>query len=195
MRAKRTTKQTEQLVLAAALTAMVVVLQLIATVSKVFLGLAINLSLIPIVVGAAIGGVWLGAWLGFASGVAVLITGEAAPFLALNVPATLAMVLLKSMLAGIASALVYKLLVNKGKKLAVYLSATVCPVVNSSVFVILCTAFFKEIINEWGAAANVDNAFTYFLFVVVLINFTLELIFNIVLSPYVVRLIEIRKKK
>lgn len=195
MRAKRTTVETERLVLAAALTAVVVVLQLMAMVSKLFLGLSINLSLIPIVVGAAIGGVWLGAWLGFASGVTVLITGEAAPFLVLNIPATLAMVLLKSMLAGVASALVYQFLLKKSKKLAVYSAAIVCPIVNSSVFVLGCTAFFREIINEWGAAANVDNAFIYFLFVIVLINFSLEMIFNIVLSPYVIRLLDIKNKK
>ena len=195
MRAKRTTVETERLVLAAALTAVVVVLQLMAMVSKLFLGLSINLSLIPIVVGAAIGGVWLGAWLGFVSGVTVLITGEAAPFLVLNIPATLAMVLLKSMLAGVASAFVYQFLLKKSKKLAVYSAAIVCPIVNSTVFVLGCTAFFRDIINEWGAAANVDNAFTYFLFVIVLINFSLELIFNIVLSPYVIRLLDIKNKK
>ena len=195
MKIKRTTIETERLVLAAVLTAVVILLQVMAMVTKLFLGLSINLSLIPIVIGAAVGGVGLGAWLGFVSGIAVLITGEAAPFLALNIFGALLIVLLKGTLAGAVSAVVYKMFEKQKKKFSVYAAAMVCPIVNSSIFVIGCTIFFREIINEWGSAANVDNAFVYFIFVIVLINFTIELLFNVILSPYVLRLLEIKKKK
>ena len=195
MKIKRTTIETERLVLAAVLTAVVILLQVMAMVTKLFLGLSINLSLIPIVIGAAVGGVGLGAWLGFVSGIAVLITGEAGPFLALNIFGALLTVLLKGTLAGAVSAVVYKMFEKQKKKFSVYAAAMVCPIVNSSIFVIGCTIFFREIINEWGSAANVDNAFVYFIFVIVLINFTIELLFNVILSPYVLRLLEIKKKK
>ena len=74
MNAKRTTLQTERLVLASVLTAIVMILQLMAILTRAVLPIfSINLVLIPIVIGAAIGGIGVGAWLGFVSGVAVLI--------------------------------------------------------------------------------------------------------------------------
>ena len=61
MKIKRTTVQTERLVLSAVLTASVVILQVMAILTRAVLPVfAINLVLIPIVIGAAIGGVTVG---------------------------------------------------------------------------------------------------------------------------------------
>ena len=106
------------------LTAVVIVLQLLGSTIK-FGTFSISLVLMPIVVGAALYGVWAGAWLGFVFGVVVLLAGDAAPFMAVNPFGTIVTVLLKGALAGALSGLVYKLFANKSStgKLAMIISS------------------------------------------------------------------------
>ena len=78
---------------------------------------SISLVLVPIVVGAAVYGWQAGAWLGFTFGVAVLLSGDAAAFLAVNPVGTVVTVLVKGATAGFFSGLAYKFvhkLLNKG---------------------------------------------------------------------------------
>ena len=82
--------------------AAVVVLQFVS-MSLRFTTFSITLTLIPIVVGAAIYGIGAGAWLGLVFGLAVLLTGDAASFLAISFPGTIITVLAKGILAGVAS--------------------------------------------------------------------------------------------
>lgn len=194
-RSIRTTVNTKTLVLSAVLTAVVVVLQVMAILTRAILpAFAINLVLIPIVIGAAIGGIKVGAWLGFASGVAVLVSGDAAAFLTVSIGGTIAVVLLKGLASGIAAALVYKLLENKNKYLAVIAAAIACPVANTGVFVLGCFAFFMDTIREWGEAMGFENAFAYIILGMIGVNFIIELVLNIVLSPAVIRLLNIKEK-
>ena len=96
----------------ALLTAIVFVVQFIAATIK--LGtFSITFALMPIVIGAALYGVAAGAWLGLVFGIVVLLSGDAAPFLAVNAPATILVVLLKGMLAGVAASCIYKLFAEK----------------------------------------------------------------------------------
>ena len=195
MNVKRTSIQTERLVLAALLTAVVVILQVMAILTRVVLPVfSINLVLIPIVIGAAIGGVGVGAWLGFASGLAILISGDAAAFLAISIGGTLLTVLLKGAVSGLAAAGVYKLFEKKNTYLAVLLAAVACPIVNTGVFVLGCLAFFMDTIREWGAGIGYENAFAYIFLGMIGINFLIELVLNVILSPVVVRLLNIKKK-
>ncbi len=195
MNVKRTSIQTERLVLAALLTAVVVILQVMAILTRVVLPVfSINLVLIPIVIGAAIGGVGVGAWLGFASGLAILISGDAAAFLAISIGGTLLTVLLKGAVSGLAAACVYKLFEKKNTYLAVLLAAVACPIVNTGVFVLGCLAFFMDTIREWGAGIGYENAFAYIFLGMIGINFLIELVLNVILSPVVVRLLNIKKK-
>lgn len=192
----RTTFDTQKLVFTAVMTAVVVVLQVLAILTRLFLPVfAINLVLIPIVIGAAIGGVKVGAWLGFASGVAVLVSGDASAFLAISIGGTIAVVLLKGLASGIAAAGAYKLLEKKNDILAVVTAAVVCPVVNTGVFILGCYTFFIGQIKEWGAAANMENSFVFILLGMIGINFIIELVLNLILSPSVVKLIKIKKKQ
>ena len=88
-------------------TAIVAVLQLLG--GSIHFGIfSISLVLVPIVVGAAVYGWQAGAWLGFAFGAAVLLSGDAAPFLAIDVFGTILVVLAKGTLAGLCSAIIYK---------------------------------------------------------------------------------------
>ena len=81
----KTTQQknkTGKLVLAAMMTALVIVFQLLATYTTFFGPFSTAIALIPIVIGACLCGPAIGAWLGLVFGVVVLATGGAALFFA-----------------------------------------------------------------------------------------------------------------
>ena len=186
---------TNVLVLSAVLTALVVILQFMG--SFIHLGMfSISLVLIPIVIGAATCGVKIGAWLGLVFGVVVLLSGDAGAFLAVNVPGTVITVLLKGIACGFGAGLVYKLLENKNRYLAVLCAALVCPLLNTGVFLLGCLAFFMETISLWasqlGYGADVAK---YMIFGLVGGNFIFELVLNLVLSPAIVRLLNIKSKQ
>lgn len=181
---------TYKLVGTALLTAIVVVLQLVGGAIKVGT-FSISLVLMPIVVGAALFGIWSGAWLGFVFGVMVMATGDAALFLAVNVPGTIITVLAKGILAGLAAGAVYKLLEKKNKYLATLLASIASPVVNTGVFLIGCSVFFMDTIKSWAGDAPV---FQYMIVGLVGINFILELAINLLLNPVIVRIVDIGKK-
>ena len=171
------------------LTAIVAVLQLLA--SNIRFGMfSITLVLVPIIVGAALFGVWAGAWLGGVFGLLVLLT-DAGLFLAINVPGTIITVMAKGILAGLLAALVYKLLAKKSRLLAVILAGVVAPVTNTGIFLIGCRLFFFDTIKEWGAAAGFENAFSYMILGLVGVNFLVEAGVNLVLSSAIVQIIRV----
>ena len=185
---------TKRLVLCAVLTAIVAVLQFMGAFIK-FGPFSISLVLVPIVVGAAICGTGAGAWLGLAFGITVLLSGDAALFMAVNIPGTIATVLLKGMLCGLAAGLVYKSLAGKNIYIAVIAAALVCPIVNTGVFLLGCKIFFMDTIREWAVQAEFgDNAGGYMIISLVGLNFIAETVINIVLSPIITRLIKMKSK-
>jgi uncharacterized membrane protein len=185
---------TETLALGAILTALVVVLQFMG--SFIHLGMfSISLVLIPIVIGAATCGVGMGAWLGFVFGVVVLLSGDATAFLTVDVLGTVITVLVKGTLAGLCAGLVYKLVEKFNRYVAVVVAAIVCPVVNTGIFLIGGFVFFLDTLTQWGKDFGFDNVVTYMFLGLVGGNFIFELVFNVVLSPIVVRLLNMRKTK
>ncbi len=185
---------TKTMVLCAVFTALVIILQVLG--SFIRLGpFSISLVLIPIVLGAATCGVGAGAWLGLTFGVAVLASGDAGAFLAVNPLGTVITVLAKGVLCGLAAGVVFKALERFNRYVAVICAAIVCPVVNTGIFLLGCLAFFMPTINAWAEAANQGgNVFHYMIFVLVGANFLVELASNIILSPVIVRLLNVRKK-
>jgi len=183
---------TQKLVLLALLTAIVIILQILAILTKTLLpAFSISLVLMPIVIGAAIIGTYAGGWLGLAFGFAVLISGDAAAFMAINPAATIAVVLLKGSLAGLAAGAVYRMLAGKSKIIAAIASAIVAPVVNTAVFIIGSYLFFLPTLTQWGEAADAANVTAYIFLTLVGINFLIELGINLVLCPTIVSLIQI----
>lgn len=176
------------------LTAIVTVLQIFASQIK-FGPFSITLCLAPIIVGAALYGWKAGVWLGFVFGLVVLLTGDAALFMTINVPGTIATVLLKGAVSGAVSAAVYKLIEKKNKTAAVIVSGVAAPVANTAVFLLGCVIFFLDTCKEWGAGLGYDNAFSYLIFGMVGLNFLVELGVNLVLSTAIVRIIQIGRKK
>lgn len=184
---------TETMVLGAILTALVVVLQYLGQFIR--LGpFSISLVLLPIVIGAATCGVKIGAWLGLVFGAVVLMTGDAAAFLAINVPGTVATVLLKGVLCGLVAGLAYKAVEKKNRYAAVVVAALLCPIVNTGIFLLGCVLFFFETIEGWGLAEGYGTAVEYMFLGLAGGNFLVELAINIVLCPVVVRLLNIKKK-
>lgn len=187
-------KNTKKLVGIALFTAIVVVLQLIGSAIK-FGQFSISLVLIPIVVGTALYGIGAGAWLGLVFGVTVLISGDAAAFLTVDVFGTIVTVLLKGTLAGLAAGAVYKLIEKKNKYTATIAAAFICPVVNTGVFLLGCLVFFMPTINEWAAGLGFESAGAYMITGLVGLNFVFELVVNLVLGPVIVRLVDLGKKE
>ncbi len=182
---------TKNMVLAALLTAIVFVLQFVFAALMRAGIFSFSLVLVPIVIGAALCGSKIGAWLGFVFGVAVLMSGDAAPFLAVNVPGTVITVLVKGTLCGYLSGLVYELFQKRAKTFSVFAAAIVCPLVNTGVFLIGCLLFFMDTVTAWAGSASVAH---YMIFGLVGINFIFELVSNLVLSPLIIRLLNIRKQ-
>ncbi|MBQ7120020.1 MAG: ECF transporter S component [Oscillospiraceae bacterium] len=182
---------TETIVLGAVLTALVIVLQLAGAFIR-FGPFSISLVLIPIVIGAATCGVWVSSWLGFVFGIAVLLSGDAAAFLAIDVPGTIITVLAKGIGCGFAAGFVYNLLKNKNTYVATIVAAIVCPIANTGIFLIGCAIFFLDTLAVWSGGGNV---LYYMIFGLVGANFLFELGSNILLSPVVVRLLNIKNKK
>lgn len=185
--------QTEKLVLGAVLTALVVILQLLGSFLR-FGPFSISLVLVPIVIGAALCGYKIGAWLGFIFGVVVLLSGDAAAFLTIDIAGTIITVLLKGILCGLAAGIVYKLFEKHNRYLAVMLSAVVCPVVNTGIFLLGCKLFFMSAITEWGVAEGFKNVAEYMFLGLAGGNFLVELGVNIVLAPVIMRIIKFNKK-
>ncbi len=174
------------------LTAIVIVLQALAIGIR-FGTFSITLVLVPIVVGAALHGWKAGAWLGLVFGIVVLFT-DAGAFLAVSVPGTIVTCILKGVLAGMASAAVYKLLENKNRWAAIIAAAVVCPIVNTGVFLLGCLIFFYGTIAEWAAGAGFENVGAYLIIGFVGLNFLVEMAVNLLLSTVIVRVVDIFKK-
>ncbi len=185
---------TRQITLAAILTAIVVVLQLIANYVQPVPGVSITFVLVPVIIGAALLGVWVGAWLGFIFGAVVLI-GGASVFLAISWPGTVITVLVKGCCAGLAAGLTYRLLERFNQYLAVFAAAIICPVVNTGLFLVGCRLFFWETIQSWGAAAGYENTFAFMILGLAGVNFLIELGINMLLAPTILRIINLRKQK
>ena len=183
---------TKTMVLGALLTALVVALQFMGAAIK--LGpFSVSLVLIPIVIGAVTCGKTIGAWLGFVFGMAVLLSGDASLFMAVNIPGTIITVLAKGTLCGFIAGLTYqglKKLIGK-EYLSAVVSALVCPVVNTGIFLIGCKLFFMATITEWAGGTDVGK---YMIFVLVGGNFLFEMAVNIIFAPVIVQLLKIVKK-
>ena len=196
-------RKTKTLVGMAIFTAIVVVLQLIASFVK-FGFFTPSLVLIPIVIGTAIYGIKAGAWLGFVFGVVVLIaciTGaDGGGYLMWGVnPTVTALICVgKGVACGALAGLTYQLLHHKNQILATVAAAVVCPVVNTGLFCLGAVAVFKPLLLEWAAGWAAQNGMeavslvTYVFLGLIGTNFLVELLINVVLSPVVVRILKAR---
>lgn len=99
------------------------------------------------------------------------------------------------MLCGLLAGLVYRLFAQKNVYVGVFLAAIVCPLVNTGVFLLGCRLFFRDTLIAWAAASPFGNNMLAYVFGgLVGFNFLFELGANIILSPIVVKLLNIAQK-
>jgi uncharacterized membrane protein len=190
----RLSMHTEKLVLLALLTAIVAVLAYFGGFIKIGGLASISLTLIPVVVGATLCGAWAGAWLGGVAGAVFFATPDAFFWFGLSIPGTIITVLVKGILSGLCAGIAYKLLEKVNRYLAVLVSAIVCPVVNTGIFLLGSLIFFADTVSG-GAQAEGISVGLYLIIFFVGLNFVFELIANIAMSSGIVRILDIAKKR
>lgn len=184
--------ETERLVLLALLTALVAVLSYFGGFIKIGGLASVSLTLIPVVLGSALLGPLSGAWLGGVAGAIFFATADAAFWFGLSIPGTIVTVMVKGILSGYLAGLTYKLLEKFNRYLAVLAAAVVCPVVNTGIFLLGCVVFFLDTVKAMASSEGI-SIFAYLIVFFVGLNFVFELVFNIILSPAILRIINIRK--
>ena len=185
--------RTKDLVLLALLTAIVAVLAYYGGFIRIGGLASISLTLIPVVIGAALCGPLAGAWLGAVAGVMFFATPDAAFWLGLSIPGTIITVMVKGVLAGFCAGLSYRMVKWLNRYVAVLVSAIVCPVVNTGIFLLGSLIFFMDTVSA-GATAEGLSIGMYLIIFFVGLNFVFELITNIALSPAIVRILDVAKK-
>ncbi len=203
---RNTNQKILQMVQLSMLFALVVVLQLISAMIPPIGGMvSITLTLVPVVVGAILFGKKGGAILGFAFGLIVLINCITAldpggnilwnisPFF------TLAICFVKGIAAGFVPAVLYRLVCGKadgasaGRKYgAALVAALSAPVMNTGFFVGGMLLFFRDTLYAWAGDTSV---MTYILVGLAGLNFLVEFLINIILTPAIVRIVDVVKKR
>ena len=184
--------KTERLTGLGILTAIIIVLQIISTFVK-FGPFSITLSLIPIIVGAAIYGAGAGAYLGAVFSAIVVIMcitgGDVGGAMVWNANPIMCLVvcMLKGTLAGFEAGVHYKALEKTNKIVASVVAALVSPIANTGIFIIGLVLFFKDTLALWAGGSDL---LYYIVFGLTGVNFLVELGVNIVLSPVIVRIIQ-----
>lgn len=192
----RANEKTRRLTGLALMTAIIVVLQVVASFVK-FGPFSITLALAPIIIGAALYGAGAGAWLGAVFGVVVLIAciagwdyGGNVLFTA-NPLLTAALCIVKGAAAGFVSGLVFRGLSRRSPMGAAITAGIVCPVVNTGIFIAGLTLFFYDKLVAWAGGTDLIY---YVIFIMTGVNFLLELAINLVLSTVIVRVVGARKR-
>ncbi len=193
-KADKQSVHTKKLVLLALLSAITAVLAYYGGFIKIGGLASISLTLVPVVIGATLCGPFAGALLGAVAGAVFFATPDAVFWFGLSIPGTIITVMIKGILSGLCAGLVYKLLERFNRYLAVVVSAIVCPVVNTGIFLLGSLVFFMDTVSA-GAAAEGVSVGMYLIVFFVGLNFVFELIANIAISPGIVRILDIVKKK
>lgn len=193
-------KKTERLAFTALLTALVAVLSYFGGFIK-FGVTSINLTLVPVIIGAALLGPGVGAWLGAVSGAAFFLTGDAVTWLGWSAVGTVATVMVKGIVAGFCSGVVYRLMRRLTAKLKIgdiastFVSAIVCPIVNTGLFVLGCILFFRNTPLFDGVDGTSVTVGGFLIFTMVGVNFLAELAANLILAPALCTLLRIFEKE
>ena len=164
--------------------------------------LQLNLTLIPIVLGAILFGKWSGSLLGFACGVVVLVQVimGLSPFYVViwanNPVVTVFTCVVKTTVAGFLAGLAYELIAKKNSLAAVFTASAIVPVVNTALFIVGCLCMNKSIgIFQDSIEMGGMNILVFILVGLVTFNFFIELAINLVVSPALHRVIGVVEKR
>ena len=188
---------TQRLTVLAILAAVIVVLQFVSGYIRIGL-VSITLTLVPIVLGAALYGIASGAFLGFIFGLVVFIQGMAnldGGFIQLlmqeSAVATVLLCFGKAIAAGACAGLVHRLLEKKNELVASVLAGAVAPIVNTGIFVLGMLTLFKD---TTLALSGGGSAIAFLILTMAGVNFLVEFGINMVLAPTLQRVIHVSKR-
>ena len=185
----------------AILLALVIVLQVFA--SSISLGFAnISLTLIPIVLGGMILGPLFGGLLGFVFGLITLIMGIigrdyfTSVIFADHPVLTTLVCIVKATAAGVGSAYFYRWLKQKNKYVATFIASGVAPIINTGLFILGALTMSGTLEANLANFGADGQTVLYFLVIGCAgINFIVEFILNMIVSPAIYRVSEIIEKK
>lgn len=154
-------------------------------------GTAINLALIPVVVGAILYGPKGGLTVGLVLGVITLMPGQGAEGFYVNWYMTILAIilcLLKTGLAGFVAGVVFRVLKKRNYAVATISAGIVTPIINTGIFILLYGVLIKIMTGEAYSVTFVAITLT------VWIAFLIELGINIILGPSIASLIKVLTK-
>lgn len=182
------TKKSKDVAVLGMFVAITVVLQILSYVIPPIGGFSLSLVLIPIVLSAVIYGPKYASIVGFSFGIIAAVASifgldagghilfQSSPIL------TILVCLIKGAAAGFFSSLVSKLF--KNQYLSVIFAAITAPIINTGIFIAFTTIFMQKGLATLAGGSNL----IYSLITgVILINFVIEMVIDIVLSPVVLR--------
>lgn len=175
----------------AILVALVVVLQLFASAVPMF-GITLNFSLVPIALAGILLGVRGGLIVGFASGLVTYITcaimgmEPSTAYLFQTSPVLLTVTCLgKTTLAGLVAGLLYRPIAAKNKIVGSYVSSLSVPVVNTGIYMLGIVLMKSDVAAFLGLTESTANAVFVAVFALIWLNFILEIVVTIILTPAV----------
>lgn len=193
-------KNISRMVQLAILLAVVVVLQCFMGSIRVG-ATSFSVVLVPIVVGAIILGPAAGAFLGFAFGLVVLIYGITGQDAFTNLlfqahPVFTSIICLgKGAAAGWGAGMLYKLLEKISPFLASVAAAASAPVLNTGLFILGGLTLVRGTLEANLAAFGADSVVVFLVIGCAGVNFLVEFLVNLVLSPTIYRIVTVVKHK
>ena len=188
---KMTPDRTLKMVQFAVLVALTVVLQLLCSVMTIG-PVTITLSLVPVVIGAALFGASGGAILGFVLGLVNFIASFSNGVLLFLFQSSPVLYILtcfgKTVAAGAVAGLLYKVLRERHPYIGVTLAALSAPVVNTGIFFVMMALFFRDAIRE-SCGLEGGNVVAFIITGFIGINFLIEFALNTVLCPAIARIL------
>ena len=154
-------------------------------------GTAVNLALIPVVMGAILYGPVGGLSVGLFLGAVTLLPGQGAEGFYVNWYMTILAILLclgKTGLAGLASGLLFKLIYKKNYIVAIFVAAAIAPTVNSGTFLLL----YGVLVYIMTGQAYSETFMA--LGMMVLFAYSAELVVNLLLAPALASLVLVLTK-
>ncbi|MBO7187036.1 MAG: ECF transporter S component [Clostridia bacterium] len=184
---------TKNIVYLAVLSALLVVLNLLSSVFKIIT--SVNLTLVPIVIGALLLGLKGGAILGFISGLMTFIIGVTGAdafthILFIDHPVlTFLTCTVKTTCAGALAGFVYSLFENKKKYLGTFVSSALAPIINTGLFIL--GALLMSDTLKANFVADGQTVMYFLIIVCAGVNFLIELAVNMVLAPAVFKVVDV----
>ena len=173
----------------AILLAIEIVFQVIGNLITLPGGISINLSLIPIALGAILFGPLAGAFLGFMNGILVLFAPATQSLFFVYAPiGTIITCLSKCTIAGLIAGFIFKWINKKNFLLAAIIASILVPIINTGIFALCALSIILKAIDNMNV--NGVNMFRFLFLILITWNFVLEISITTILSPVISKIAE-----